>query len=194
MEWRSSGELEITDLGDRLEVIYRAQHGLLGWVFTGCAGAGAIYAFWTTNELLGILVVAIFAFSLVNSFRKGNETRLIVRSDGFIVEGNIDSAFRERIAVSVDDVYGVGYFIGPEGAPSGLYARGTWSSTCLIPGIDEESCRRIKSAIEEKFPGMYFGQGELSGIFGTGPDILTLGLNKPASSASKKFGRGHEHS
>jgi hypothetical protein len=185
MEWRSSGELEITEPGDRLEVIYRAQQGLLGWVFTAVTGAGAIFAFWKTNELLGIFVVAVFVFSLFNSFRKGNETRLVVRPDGFIVEGNIDSAFRERIAVSVDDIYGVEYFVGYEGSPSGLYARGTWSSTCLIPGIDTQSCQEIKSAIEEKFPDMHFGQGELSGIFGTGPDILTLGLNKPRSGEPK---------
>jgi hypothetical protein len=181
MEWRSSGEFEITDLGDCLEVVYRSQQGLFGWVFTAVAGAGAIYAFWKTSELLGLLVVAVFAFSLVNAFRKGNETRLLVRPDGFIVEGNIDSAFRERIAVSVDDIYGVEYFVGYEGSPSGLYARGTWRTTCLIPGIDMESCQQIQSEIEEKFPDMHFGQGQLSGIFGTGPDIVTLGLNKPRS-------------
>jgi hypothetical protein len=32
---------------------------------------------------------------------------------------------------------------------------------------------------------MHFGQGQLSGIFGTGPDIITLGLNKPIRSKSK---------
>jgi hypothetical protein len=182
MEWRSSGELEITDLGDRLEVVYRAQQGLLGWGFAAVPGAAAIYAFWKTSELLGLLVVAVFAFSLVNASRKGNETRLLVRPDGFIVEGNIDSIFRGRIAVSVDDIYGVEYFIGYEGSPSGLYARGTWSSTCLIPGIDKDSCQQIQSVIDENFPDMYFGQGRLSGIFGTGPDIVTLGLSKPRSS------------
>jgi hypothetical protein len=185
MEWRSSGEFEITDLGDRLEVVYRAQQGLLGWVFSAVTGAGAIYAFWKTNELLGILIVAVFAFSLFNSFRKGNETRLIARLDGFIVEGNIDSAFRGQIAVSVDDIYGVEYFVGYEGSPSGLYARGTWCTTCLIPEIDMESCQQIQSAIEEKFPDMHFGLSQLSGIFGTGPDIVTLGLNKPKSGEVK---------
>jgi hypothetical protein len=173
MDWRSRSEFEITDLGDGIEVIY---------------------AFWRTSELLGIVILAIFTFSLVNSFRKGNETRLIVRPDGFIAEGNIDSAFRERITVSVDDIYGIDHFIGYDGSPSGLYARGTWSSTCLIPGIDEESCGQIKLVIEEKFPDMYFGQGELSGVFGTGPDILTLGLNKPAACVSKKFMGGNERS
>jgi ATP/ADP translocase len=92
MEWRNNGELEITDLGDRLEVIHRAQQGLLRWVITAVAGAWAVYLFWKSSELLGILVIAILAFSLVNSFRKGNETRLIVRPDGFIAEGNIDTA------------------------------------------------------------------------------------------------------
>ena len=194
MEWRNKGELEITDLGDRLEVIHRAQQGLLRWVITAVAGAWAVYLFWKSSELLGILVIAILAFSLVNSFRKGNETRLIVRPDGFIAEGNIDTAFSERIAVSVDDIYGIEYLVGDEGSPSGLYARSNWRSTCLIPGIDKKSCQRIKSTIEEKFPDMYFGQGELSGIFGTGPDIVTLGLTKPASSVSKKFGRANERS
>jgi hypothetical protein len=185
MEWRSSGEFEITDLGDRLEVVYRAEQGLLGWVFAAVTGVGAIYAFWNTSELLGILVVAVFLFSLFNSIRKGNETRMLVRPDGFIVEGNIDRAFRGRITVSVDDIYDVEYFIGYEGSPNGLYARGTWCATCLIPGIDKESCQQIQSAIEEKFPDMHFGQSQLSGIFGTGPDIVTLGLNKPRNGKPK---------
>lgn len=42
MEWRSSGEFEVTDLDDRLEVVYRAQQGLFGSVFTAVTGAVAI--------------------------------------------------------------------------------------------------------------------------------------------------------
>jgi len=177
MDWRSSCEIEITDLGDRLEVLARTHTGALSWLFTAVGAPVAVYMFWRANQILAVCVAGMVVFSLLNSLRKGNETRLMIRPDGFIAEGNIHRTFAQRVTVSVNDLHSIGYFVGNEHDPHGLYALGRWSQTCMVPGIDEKTCRKIQSAIETKFPQMHFGQEPLAGILGDEPKIITLGLN-----------------
>jgi hypothetical protein len=185
MEWRSSCEIEIADLGDRLEVLARTQRGALSWLLSALVVSGVAYLFATGSQVMALLVAAVAGFSFLNSLRKGNETRLIARSDGFIAEGNINRTFAHQVTVSVHDIHSIGYSVGPEEAPSGLYAFSRWRQTCLVPGLDEASCSRIQSAIEAKFPQMQFGQEQVASLFGNGPEIITLGLKQDNEDGSR---------
>jgi hypothetical protein len=185
MEWRTHSDIEITDLGDRLEVLIRTQKGKAEWLILAVGSPLGIYLFLRTSSVVGIVAAIVIVFSILNMIRKGNETRLIARADGFIAEGNVNRTFADRVSLSVDDIHSVGYSAGYEDEPNGFYALGPWRRTCLIPGIDEDSCLQIKEAIERKFPEMLFGQEPHSGLFGDGPTIITLGLNKPDPAKSK---------
>ena len=185
MEWRSSHEIEIMDLGDRLEVLARTKTGAISWIPWLLIVSVVVYLFAAESPFLAVLAAGAAAFGILNSFRKGNETRLIARSDGFVAEGNINRTFAEQVTVSVRDIHSVGYSVGPEEEPSGLYAFSRWSQTCQVPGIDEASCRRIQSAIEVKFPQMQFGQQPLSSLLGDGPEIITLGLSQDNGNGSR---------
>lgn len=112
MGWRGSSEIEIPDLGDRLEVLARTRAGTLGWIVSAIVASAA--------------------------------------------EGNVPRAFLKQVTVSVDDIRSIGYFVGHEGDPGGRYAPSRWSQACLVPGLDEASCRRVQSAIEPKYPRMQF--------------------------------------
>ena len=186
MEWRGSCEIEITDLGDRLEVLARAHAGALDWMIPAIVTSTAVYLFAKASRTIAVFAAAVALLSWFNSVRKGNETRLIARSDGFIAEGNIDRAFAQQVLVSVDDIHSIGYFDGHEGDPQGQYALSRWSQTCLVPGLDEASCRRIQSAIESKFPQMHFGQEPISSLLGDGPEIITLGLSQNNSAGASE--------
>lgn len=181
MDWKTSSQLEITDLGDRLEIMVRTQQGLLDWLFILVCAPAVVFLFVRSSQFMGILVAIVMGFSLLNNLRKGNETRMIVWSHGFRAEGNVHRTFASSVEVSIDDVRGIGYFVGYEDDPSGLYAFHRWSNTCLLPGLDESECDRVKAAIEARFPDMQFGQQALSGLFGGGTEIISLGLTAKAT-------------
>jgi hypothetical protein len=187
MEWRSSCEVDIREFGDRLEVFARTQAGALSGIVWILVVPSVMYMFAKASRVMGLLAAALVVFGLWKSRRNGNETRLIIRPDGFIAEGNINRTFAQQVTVSVNDMHRIGYFVGYEGDPSGLYAFSRWGQTCLMPGIDEPSCLRIQAAIEAKFPEMRFGQEPIS-LLGNGPELISLGLsrNKPAGGSSSR--------
>lgn len=88
MDWKTSSQLEITDLGDRLEIMVRTQQGLLDWLFILVCAPAVVFLFVRSSQFMGILVAIVMGFSLLNNLRKGNETRMIVWSHGFRAEGN----------------------------------------------------------------------------------------------------------
>lgn len=182
MKWQNS-EIEITDLGDRLEVMVRKSSDTLQKVIVAIIVTLTIYVCWRSSQVLGFVAALLILFSALNSFRRGNEARLTVTSQGFVAEGNIERTFTDKVEVSVTDIYGFGYFAGGEGDPSGLYAFRPLGYSCIVPGIDKDACLQIKQAVEAKFPAMEFGQQPLSGLF-SGPEIITLGLSSDASRSS----------
>jgi hypothetical protein len=163
----------------------RAQKGILESVFIAVVGSAAVVAFTRASQFAGIVAGVLLGFSRLNMLRKGNDTRMIVWAHGFRAEGNIDRALADSVQVTVNEIYGIGYFIGGEDDPSGLYALRRFGNTSLIPGLDEKRCGEIKAAIEAKFPEMQFGQQQLSGIFGSGPEIISLSLNTRSKTATK---------
>ena len=186
MEWQANTEIEIRDLGDRLEVLARTQQGFLAWVFFAIGVPAAIYFFMHASRLIGIAIVASTAFSIFKAIRNGGETCLTARTDGFIAEGNVDRALAHRVSISVDDIHSIGFFEGFEGETSGFYAFSRFGKTCLVPDVGNDHCEQIQSAIQSKFPQMQFGQEPLSYPFGGGPRIISLGLSSEVSPDGKK--------
>jgi hypothetical protein len=179
MEWLNQSDVEINESGDRLEMIVRTHTGMLEWMITICISAFTVFLFAKTSPVVGLLIAAIAVFSLIKATLKSNETRLTVGSGSFIVDG------ANPRSVSLDEIHGIGYFIGGEDEPTGLYAFKLLGTVCLIPSLDESECQRIKCSIESKFPDMQFGKDPISGLFGDGPEIITLGLNKRATTDSE---------
>lgn len=177
MEWRNQSEIEVNELDDRLEISVRTRTGMLeGILFVGLS-VFAVLLFGKAMRIVGLLIAGVAVFSFINMFRDRGEARLTVYSDLFVME---DSRGKCE-SVSVDDIYGIGYFAGGEDEPTGLYAFRPLSRVCLAAGIDEAESQRIKSAIESKFPEMRFGKEPITSLFGD-PEIITLGLNRPAAS------------
>ena len=178
MEWRNQSDVEINGLDDRLEISVRTRTGMLEGILFAGLSVFAVLLFGKAMPIVGLLIAAVAVIAFVNVMRdRGGEARLTVHSDAFVIENSRGSCQ----SVSVDDIYGIGYFAGGEDEPTGLYAFRPLSRICLAAGIDEAESQRIKSAIESKFPEMRFGKEPITSLFGD-PEIITLRLSRSAAS------------
>ncbi len=149
------GNVKITtsEFPDHLQIVVTREFGLLMLILppatmVALIGIGILGHFWIL-ALMGVFGLGSFALW----YRHGPVTTLNVSASELTARGNIDRSFRTEIVVPASEVKSLGYEIGDEQEPSGLYVRRSWRNTCLLPDLNRKDTMAIADAVHDKFPG-----------------------------------------
>ncbi len=172
-------EITTIELPDELQFVV-VRHA--GWAERfGAPVAVAAIALWfwfSGHEILSLLFAVVGGISLVANWARGRATKLRVTETEFVASGNLDQFFSTEARAQTSDVTSIGYELGSENEPSGLYARTGWSHTCLLPGLNEEQANSIAATVSKRFPEIPVPDlTPASVLFGDESGITTLGLS-----------------
>jgi hypothetical protein len=182
MELFGRVQLTTVESPNAIEFVIVQEHGSVELVVIPAILLVVIWEFWQTNTPLSRIVVMVIliacSVSAVARWVQGGITILRVTSDGLKAKGNLGKLFTTEERIAVSDIESIGFRIGNENEPSGLYVKHGWSHTCMLPGLNEEQVTSVMSAILDKFPNfapVETGSGLL--LFGTRGELTTLGLS-----------------
>jgi hypothetical protein len=178
-------ELTTTESTDALSFEAVRENGLLEQLLAYSVAIGGLCFLWEGGSKSGQALAAIGAALLLAGYfrarRQKNTTTLRVTAAELRAEGNLEQMFAQEASFRVDEVTGLGFETGDQGAPSGLYVRTATEAACLLPGLDEEQTNAILTAIEQKFPRLIFiDPTPASLLFGDDSDAITLDLERPS--------------
>ena len=172
-------EISTIELPGELQFVVIRQAGWAGKLVVPIAVAAlAVWLWFSGNEVFSILVAVVGGISLSANWAHGPVTKLRVTETELLATGNLDSVFSKEARVQASEVTSIGYEIGNEDEPSGLYARTGWSHTCLLPGLNEEEANSVAAAISKQFPEIPAADRTPTSIlFGDESGITTLGIS-----------------
>jgi hypothetical protein len=140
--------------------------------------ATALWLWFSGQEVFSLLIAAIGGISLVANWVRGQVTKLRVTETEFVGRGNLDQFFSTEARAQASEVTSIGYEMGSENGPSGLYARTGWSHTCLLPGLNEEQANAIAAAVSKRFPEIPAPDlTPASVLFGDESGVTTIGIS-----------------
>lgn len=176
---KAFGHSEITTIDDPdgLQFVVVRANGYVDFF----APIAALLAFglWAViaHHFILVIISTVGLFSLLASYARGPVTRLAVSQYELVASGNLDRTFTDHLRVETKNVKSLGYFVGYENEPSGLYADQGWRQTCLLPGVSKEEADTIAETIRGKFPDLERGDtSSRSLLYSESSGIQTLGL------------------
>ncbi|MGA3372892.1 MAG: hypothetical protein ABSC48_14140 [Terracidiphilus sp.] len=189
MRVRGYTELTTTELPDELQfrvVRHAILRAWINWVtkrFLSIAPALALcllYGFWKDRSVLWAfagLLTGVFSISVVMflaHWLHGPTTDLCVTGDELVANGNLrTNILSNRATVPWSEVKILGW------AEEGLCVvrKGFWGlTTCVLPGLDEEQAKAVRTAISMRFPGIAFkvrpgtAVSDIAGSYRDNPD------------------------
>jgi hypothetical protein len=181
------GRTEITTIEepDHLQFVVVRRRGWISLV--GPPATLLVFALWALMAQHYVFAVfsAVAIFALIANYIRGPVTKLLVSQGELIARGNLDRTFIDQVKVEASDVKFLGYFMGGENDPSGLYADRGWRQTCLLPGLNKDEANAIAHTIRSKFPNLERGDTSPASLFFSGDGgVQTLSLSKDTADAS----------
>ncbi len=159
------GQTEVTskEITGGLEFQVDHEHGwflLLAFlalpvVFLGFSLAVSVPTLRAVFSLVSLGFLAWIGLAVWKKWNRVDTTVLSVTGQGFRASGAglafFDSHAVETVPLS--EVTSVGYMMGGDNDPSGLYVGcGSWKSKCLLPGLNRAQATAIAVAITRRFP------------------------------------------
>lgn len=178
------------ELPNALEFSISRESGWLDWAASPLIVLLVIWMFWKMNTSFSRLIAAVVcvsaAASAIATWIQGGSTKLRITSDELFAEGNLNKMFSTEVRIPVSEIESLGYNVGDEGEPSGLYVRHGWSHTCVLPGLEGDQASSVTTAIFDKFPEIApEDTSPGSPLYGTQSELTTLGLSDSQSERPK---------
>ncbi|MFC5864901.1 hypothetical protein ACFPT7_21515 [Acidicapsa dinghuensis] len=142
----------MSEFPDHLQIVVTRKFGMVALTLPPATmivliGIGILGHVWI------LVLMGVFGLgSFVLWYSHGPVTNLNVSASELVARGNLDRSFRTEIVVPASEVKSLGYEIGDDSEPSGLYARRSWRNTCLLPDLDRKDAIAVAEAIYHKFP------------------------------------------
>jgi hypothetical protein len=178
-------QVNTVELPDRLQFVVSRENGWSGYLFLSVTVLLFFYAIWINKSwlMLALLAMGILYFIANRSYSPTD--KLTVTENEIIASRDRDLNSTGTIRVADWELVFLGYTVGDEDEPPGLYAYLDTSKICLIPDLQEKETNVITDAIRRKFPLLERGdQSSTSLLHGEESGITTLGLSSAASNKS----------
>jgi len=179
MRFLSSSKITTNEFADHLQVTVSRKHGWIELLVEALVLAGITYIAQASENRIAMAVPIVGLVSLIYYWFKPTDTKLFVTQYELTAKGNLGHTFTNGILVPASEVKSLGYFVGNENEPSGLYANRGWRMTCLLPALNKNEANSIAGTIREKFPDLERGDTTPGSILhGDDSGVQTLGLSK----------------
>lgn len=179
--WGPATRLERFDQADGILFRVTGQRRLGDLLLPLGSSIGFLIALWRNTGIGGLLGLAVLAIVGLIHWLRTSRTELHVTENDLRVAGDLDMSKTGSLRLTWPEISGLQFNHGGKHHPSGLYARqGAWSSTCILPHLDEEQAGEVIDAIYGCFPHLMMAE-ESSGfgsLFERRSEIITLGLSK----------------
>ena len=108
-------------------------------------------------SLLALGFAVFMGFVTATKWENVATTKLSVTSQNIVATGNFTGSFlsnsQKTITVQVSEVRKIGYQMGGEDTPSGLYVScGFFKNKCVLPGLNRQQAKAVTEAIQRRFP------------------------------------------
>lgn len=146
--------------------------------------AVAIAFYWFTRHQsgsiwLGLIALLVIVEAIVEMTR-GSTVQLRVTNLEFNAKGYFGGGYRPDRMIPRADVIRMEYQeerAGGKGSkyqPAGLYVKRKWSTSCVLPGLNESQTNAVIDAIYKRFPDMPLSTDEVSFFK---DEFISLGLS-----------------
>lgn len=190
MNFSGSTSFTTEESDDSLVFILVRETGAFEYCLLAAIGASAIWLLLASDSFAVQLFVAIAAVAAALAqfcnWSNGKLSTLRITTSEFVASGNLARTFTTEIRILSNEIRSLKWDSPGEDGTPGLYANRGWSSTLLLPYIDEAQAAIIRDAVARRFPELQIGDDyNASFLYGNDSGITTLNLNKSPDEAAQ---------